>query len=347
MKNIIFILPALFCLLFSYPVSAENLDETQTRNYIRQLTWANFANAEFDKLEDTAASYRTTKEKTPSGQWKLAIFHQALKELYSSKEYLSFVTGRADSVGKSLFIFNTERLNQWAKTYPESVIEPIVRSSILNAIGAEWRGTEYSYKVKPENMAQYIKYLNLADETLDANKERSSIDPHWYADKLFYATRIQMEQEDFDALLLEAAKRHPDYLYIYFMANDYYSPKYGGNAEGLEKHALKSEDLASADIKKSIYTRVYWSAAGGEYGYKLFEKTLAQWPKMKAGFDDILANYPVSWNWSHYLQFSCLANDRETAEMLLANKKKFNVIETNDLPSTFDACKKWARPSRK
>ncbi len=67
-----------------------------------------------------------------------------------------------------------------------------------------------------------------------------------------------------------------------------------------------------------MYARLYWSISQREdLDFNLFRDSLASWPDMKHGFEDIIRNYPYSaWNINNFAAFACIAGDKETFQSL-------------------------------
>ncbi len=88
--------------------------------------------------------------------------------------------------------------------------------------------------------------------------------------------------------------------------------------------------------------RIYWSATQGDFQCDLFSESLARWPRMKSGFDDIVARYPDDWNLNNYAKFACIAHDKQTTRALLKRIGDNVVPEAWSPAELFQTCKDWA-----
>ena len=84
-----------------------------------------------------------------------------------------------------------------------------------------------------------------------------------------------------------------------------------------------------------MYARIYWYASQAHFQNELFTKSFAAWPRMKEGFEDVIARYPDSWNLNNYAKFACLARDKETTREILKRIQSDPVMEAWDPPSFY------------
>jgi len=95
---------------------------------------------------------------------------------------------------------------------------------------------------------------------------------------------LNVNRSEFMKLVDEGLAKEPLYYQLYFAAMDYYTPKWHGNADDIEKFA----DSAVARTKKQegygMYARIYWTASQRQYGDKLFIESNVAWEKMKKGY---------------------------------------------------------------
>jgi hypothetical protein len=326
------------------PDQYQGLNELDERTVIKQQVWQNLVNSDFAALEESAVSFRDKKEKTSSGLWRLTIFYDAFASLYQAGGYPSFLN-IPDNSRTNVFSITEKKFEEWNKAYPQSVILPIAHSVELIAYGLTYRGHGYAGEVSGSNMKTFSNYLKLANDNLDKYKDRSSADPGWYTTKFDVAAWADMPREQFDALWKEASQKHPDFFQMYFNASRHLLPRWGGSVDEFEKFAVKAESLTSKTESRSIYARIYWAGAGTQFGNEIFKDSKASWPKMKSGFDVLMADYPDSWNWNAYLKFSCLAEDKKTTKGLLLFAEKHNLDFMPEAwnPSwMFEKCKLWA-----
>ena len=91
-----------------------------------------------------------------------------------------------------------------------------------------------------------------------------------------------------------------------------------------------------------MYARIYWFASQREFDNDLFRGSKAMWPKMKAGFDDVIRRYPDAWNLNHYAKFACLAGDRSKTREVLAKLPGEPIASAWEPASLLAECRRWS-----
>jgi Domain of unknown function (DUF4034) len=286
----------------------------------------------FDALENMSQKFRKEKQRTASGLWKLTMFHGDIREV---------IDERAKG-GEAALAELESRFAAWAARYPKSPVPITAMSSIHVSRAWSIRGNGYASKVKPEAWAPFAQSIERARVTLEQGKTIASIDPHWYEMMLLVAKAQGWEREKFDNLLNEALAREPLFYQTYFSALEYLLPKWHGDLREIEVFALDAAKRTAKTEGQGMYARIYWYASQTQFGNGLFTDSEARWPKMKAGFDDVIAKYPDSWNINNYAKFACLARDKTTAAKLLKRTNASSVEPTAWPQGLFKACTDWA-----
>lgn len=285
----------------------------------------------FDVLENMSQRLQKEKLRTTSGLWKLTLFHAGIRGAIADRV----------KAGEAASIELEARFAAWAAKYPKSAVPITAISSIHIERAWNIRGNGYAATVKPEAWAPFAQSIERARITLEQGKTIASVDPHWYEMMLEVATAQGWERERFDNLLNEALAKEPLFYQTYFSALEYLLPKWHGDLREIEVFALNATKRTSKTEGQGMYARIYWYASQTQFGNSLFTDSVARWPKMKAGFDDVIARYPDSWNINNYAKFACLAQDKITAAKLLKR------TGASDDPSAwpkgmFKACADWA-----
>jgi hypothetical protein len=290
----------------SFSALALAADELAERRAIREAAAKAFTDSDFAKLEKFAAEYRSSKARTPSGTWKLTRFYHGVEDTIGSEFEAS--PGGFDKV--------KAKIDAWAKKYPQSPAAHIAYSALLMKHAWSIRGIGLADTVPPEAWAPFARDMRLARQSLERFKAVASVDPHWYENMLLIATAESWDRQRFDALLNEALDREPYYYDTYFSALEYLLPQWHGDEQQIEDFA---EDAAGRTAKvegRGMYARIYWYASQRHFKSGLFAYSRVDWPKMKAGFDDVIARYPDEWNLNNYAHFACLAQDQPKMEEL-------------------------------
>jgi len=177
---------------------------------------------------------------------------------------------------------------------------------------------------------------------LEAHKSVAAADPRWYQMMVSLATDQAWDRDEFDRLLDEAFEREPAYYQTYFQAIDYLMPHWHGDIGEIEEFAREAVRRTSKQEGRSMYARIYWYASQRYYQNDLFTKSMAAWPRMKEGFEDLMVRYPDPWNLNNYAKFACLASDKQTARELLKRIHPDPVIDAWDPPELLQWCSDMA-----
>ena len=315
---------------------AQAATELEARDAIRAIAQQALLREDFSALERLTEEYRTKKRRTSSGLWKLTLLDSGIEagmgQLYRNRD--------PDTALREI----EARIAKWVQRFPASPSAPIALSQAYIARAWKYRGSGAAHEVKQESWAPFFRYIAKAREHLEQHKRVASIDPRWYETMITVARAENWRREAFDALLNEALSREPLFYETYFRALEYLLPKWHGGTQDIEAFAQESAHRTARQEGRGLYARIYWYASQAQYGNDLFSESKAVWPRMRAGFDDVVKRYPDAWNLNHYAKFACLAQDRQKARELL-ERKDIAVIPQAWHPSPLrEYCIEWALP---
>jgi hypothetical protein len=317
---------------FQQAIAASEFAE---RNAITEATKRSFLNDDFEELERVSAAYRQEKSRTPSGLWKLSVFYSGIDEAIGQCK-----KGRDPEVAFPPF---EEKTRKWVEAHPASPTAHIVRSQVLTGRAWAHRGCGYAHTVSEEGWENFRRYIAAARSNLEEHKTVAAVDPEWYEEMLTIARAQQWELNDFKGIFNEALAREPLYYQTYFMALEYFLPKWHGCAEEIEDFAQDAVGRTKELEGQGMYARLYWYASQTQFENDIFRNSLADWPQMKAGFEDIIRRYPDAWNINNYARFACLAQDKPKTVELLKRIDKSSVVAEAWVPSLLkDECAAWA-----
>jgi hypothetical protein len=276
-------------------------DEVGAREDIMAAVADSLRNKRFDELEALANTFRSQKLRTPSGRWMLSLFYAGLRR------YQEHLPEDQDPP-----------LDEWIAAYPDSPAARIGYAAMLLEKAWKIRGKGYASTVDDENWPAFRETVERARQYLTQYKSISAMDPNWYDTMAEVGTIQGWSDTEYGALLREAFDREPTYTDTYFEAANRDLPKWGGNAQKVEKLAREAVARTRTTDGAGLYTRIYWSA----YQDALFTESAIDWAEMKQGMDDVLAHYPSQWNINHFAYFACLAGDY-TKALQMMNRIKY------------------------
>jgi hypothetical protein len=88
-----------------------------------------------------------------------------------------------------------------------------------------------------------------------------------------------------------------------------------------------------------MYARLNWATMD----FSMFKNGQADWPRMKAGFEQMMKEYPDAWNTNNFAKFACIAKDHETLSALIPKIGDAPIAEAwEDNVNIYRGCQKWA-----
>jgi hypothetical protein len=237
---------------------------------------------------------------------------------------------------------------EWATEHPQSSLAHVLHARVLVAHAWSYRGGGYAKEVPPEAWADFHKYLQRAAEYLKAHADVALTDSSAHALLLRIGTGLEWDNDTLMAIQQDGLKRNPDDVMLYFGMLTPLLPKWGGDPETLDRYIRAAAKQTQADYGMGMYARLYATAADEDFGHKLFENSLVDWPTMKKGYEDMQARFPNSpGRRSHFAHMACLAKDRPTLVALLAELgPKIDVSQWGPNPErSLESCQRWAKES--
>src|SRR5262245_41690192 len=150
-----------------FPMQSRAATEMEERAAIRNSARNAFLKEDFSQLEEVSLNYRSTKSRTPSGVWKLTVFHEGISEA---------IAERARAQGREAAFRELEGMTtRWAKRYPNSPSARIAHSSLLISHAWAFRGDGYAHTVKPEAWKPFRKYIAMARANLEKHKSDAAV----------------------------------------------------------------------------------------------------------------------------------------------------------------------------
>jgi hypothetical protein len=208
------------------------------------------------------------------------------------------------------------RIQELKKQFPDEAFVALAEASYWSSYAWNARGHGYSDSVSEEGWQLFRQRLEKAEDILTLTKSYSANLPPWYRDMIEVEGALGRPEEARAKIFLEGVRRYPSYYPIYFTMLNFLLPKWGGSWETVDKMVEWSVEHTKEVEGNSMYARLYWVVAGDPQ-VRLFKDTMASWPKMKLGFEDLMARHPQSkWNLNNFARFACMAGDGETFSAL-------------------------------
>jgi hypothetical protein len=259
--------------------------------------------AALDRLFDEA---RTKSTRTPGGMWQLWVLHHGVLDAGG--------VPHDDAQWQA----QLQRAQRWVAQRPGSVTAPLVVAETELAHARAVGCGECTVVDESKRGILYRIALEHARTVFTNVKDKSAVDPQWYADMLEIGWSQRWAPATVDAMLTEAGKRVPDYYTTWFNAAQYALDRDDDQGPA-EIEALARRAMADNPGKDGalLYARIWWHADEKRFGPHLFTQTPVVWKDFDAGMRELLARYPDDWNRNRYAQFACYAKHPERARELM------------------------------
>ncbi|MCW5593967.1 MAG: hypothetical protein KIS74_17840 [Burkholderiales bacterium] len=232
-------------------------------------------------------------------------------------------------------------LAQWAKASPDSRLRRLVEAIKWQRQAWVARGGGYASSVPGEAMSVFRDRLARATKALDSAGPEGKASPIWYWVALIVAGSSGQPASAFDALYEEAAGRFPSYHTIHYTRMNYLLPQWGGSFDAVDDFVRKVVERTRESEGEAFYAWLYVDVARKTDG-DLFKVTRASWPRMKKGFEDMVARYPDAWNRNLFATFACRARDKETTARLLTELGAAARLGQGSPGYTTESCRRFA-----
>jgi hypothetical protein len=177
-------------------------------------------------------------------------------------------------------------------------------------VARKWHAAENPTDMSEQARQHVREQMAEARRILEEHPEAKA-SPGYYALMQAIARWQGWIRADYFRLFDDAVARWPDYDTFYSEAGQYLAPKWYGAKGEWESFAEQQRTKLGGSPGDARYTRIAWSRAD-DYPHHFFEKTAIVWPKMAAGFEALIRQYPDS-NYlkSAYAYFAWEAQDRD------------------------------------
>lgn len=297
-----------------------------------------FWRGDFAALEKQYASLRQGGNYTIDGKLELDLFREGLAAVFDH-----------NARPNEPYVREVDELTlQWATEHPQSALAQTLHARALLRHAWSYRGNGYAGDVTPEAMREFERYLRSAMEYLKDHADVALSDSYAHLTLLDIGKAYGLSQKQMEAIAENGLKQNPRDAILYFSVAGRLLPKWGGDANTLDRYIRHATAQTQAQYGSGLYAWLYSTVAREQYGHALFDGSLADWPTMKQGFDDLMARFPDSvMHRNRYAYFACRARDKPVLQAqlgLLAGK--LDVKEWGDNGErSLEGCQRWVSES--
>jgi hypothetical protein len=304
--------------------------EIDLRNSIQKTVSDAWTGSNFAALDDMADNFATTRARTFSGKWRLDVYLVALSgnlQIAWPTEYRLSKPGesckcmapdpRFYAKAEELWSVIDKKTRDWVVARPKSPHSVVARAQYLMNRAWFYRGGSYANDVPAEAWDQMRKYETLAQELLATHRDARLREPIWFEQMLNVAVDLTWSDGDSKELFEDFRKNGRLYPNAFQLVFNRLQRKWGGSPQMMDQFARDATELTRAEDGGAMYARLYWNVAQ-QYPRTVFSEAGADWKTMRAGFDDMVKQYPDPRNINAEAIFACMAGDVETMNKALA-----------------------------
>jgi hypothetical protein len=308
----------------------EGTKDSAIDRYVK-LAWDNY---DFAGLEARYAEALASGRRTESGPHVASRIANAVRMTSDT---------RLGDRGKDVYWTPTEeKIKGWAAEFPDSVLPVIVLAQAYVGHAFEYRGGGYANTVAEEDWKQFHAYIRRAQDVLLSRQEAGRKDPNWWVEMLRISRLSSMPKREFASLAGAALDAFPAQFGIYFEITQTLLPQWGGSWEAISTFADQAVARTRATEGHALYARIYWIAHQNANDPNFLQRSYVKWPRIRAGFDDIIKTYPSAWNLNYFARMACDANDKATAKRLFLKVKANPDPQAWDDRASYNVCLNWA-----
>lgn len=249
----------------------------------------------FEVLELDAERYRKSEGLTEGGSARLAAFYRGLKR--------SLAEDGSASASAATDRFENG-LRRWVNAYPRSGPAHVMLARVAYSRAWLARGNGYASTVTDAGWLLFSMQLRVAKNRLDEAKAYASDDPEWHALNLELLLGASAPNEDFETAAKTALDLRTNYGPVWATYLRKKSVKWGGDRKLYDDAVADLVNRTKAEFGQSFYALGYLELAENN-PRAAFEGSLVDWPRMKAGFEDLTRRFPSRYNLNAFGAFAC------------------------------------------
>lgn len=307
------------------PMSPEAFEQAATA----ALWWGDAA--EVLRLHAMA---RDSRARVKNGETLLSLFHEALDVVFDN-----------DPVSEDYHRQLVALTAQWAREHPASPLAHQLHLRARTAYAWWHRGTGYANTVSPDAMRRFNAEIGGAIEYLTRHGGVVLQDGAGHRVALILARAAGWDLERQAAILEAGLRLAPDDEDLHQTMLNSLLPKWGGSAERVDRYIRWAAEQVGPAAGDMLYARLYARAGWAQFSHALFTDSLAQWARMKNGWQRVVQQFPTAHNINRYAYLACIARDKPTLKELLERVGDRPVLRAwdNNPARTLEGCRRFAQ----
>lgn len=214
------------------------------------------------------------------------------------------------------------RVSDWHRAVRDPLEADVVQAMLFDEWAWTARGGGYASGVSAQAFAVFRHRVEMAAAALSDTGARAKSSPLWYQLSLEVGLDQSIGADRLRAIFDQGVAVFPDYLPLHAQLLRSLMPRWGGSYDAVDRFIV---GVARTQGRRGseFYTRLYWIYASLEGDdVDIFAESGVEWPRMKAGFEDLTQRYPHSdYLLNAYANFACRAGDKDRYQALRSRLK--------------------------
>jgi tetratricopeptide (TPR) repeat protein len=265
--------------LVSAPEDWAQSRETGVTNEIGLQAAALIQAKDYDKLDQLAEKYRSSKERYADGVWKLTSFYDGM--VLSKHAPVEAWDARLDTFAR------------WTLARPDSITARVAWANALTDYAWIARGSGETDTVSSGGWRLFFGRLTQAVQILKGGMPLKEKCPIYWSVLLRTALGLHAHRPQFDTIFETAIKTEPDNAAYYFRRAIYLLPRWYGTNGEWQSDLGESTGRIIGDNGDKLYAQVVWNMES-YYKENPFIGGSLSWERLDNGFAVIEKQFPDS-----------------------------------------------------
>ncbi|MBB6563711.1 hypothetical protein HNP48_006435 [Acidovorax soli] len=334
---------ALIALAWTCPAYGAASTEAEERSGLREFFARKFVLSEYEELDAWYTKELQENARLPSGVFRA---NRLVRSIHFSPESCYVSDGPCPRVYDAAWAAQQKKAKDWLAKAPQSTLAAMVLANAYNQQAWAHRGDGYAHTVRDEDMRTFLELNQKSLRALFTHAEFGRKDPNWWAQLLTFALYSGIDRQSYTKLSQDAIAAFPKNHDVYFAISLGLMPQWGGSRKAIADLAAQAVENTKAEEGQAFYARVYWNLYSwlATDGPAVFTRPDVNWPRIRAGFEDLIQRYPSSVNFNAYARLSCVAaQDKQATAKAIQRMGQDIVPQIWESRAEFARCRSWSQ----
>lgn len=189
--------------------------EQRKRNTILKKAESLLLNSKYDKLDEIADKFRSSKEQYLDGEWKLSALYRGM-------------SCSLRQVSEANCIKRLEKLKDWVASKPDSITAHVALAECMIGYAFHGRGGTFARDVTEGQWQLFNERIKDASDVIISAEKLSEDCPGWYAAYLGLGLSGNIDDDMYEQIFESAISYEPTYNLYYFRKAYHLLPRWHG-----------------------------------------------------------------------------------------------------------------------